>query len=597
MNPPKPPLRKEQEKRRANLPVRPLYHPPAAPAKPMSTGRWLAILALLAALGWCAGWAVSSMGWWQGDVKISGLDNLPTKSRVPAIQPEPRPAATASAAPENSANDNSTQFADSAFAPGPYRSGEVVIGANSPGDLATLVQRAQAAGGTLLGSIREADSARLTFPDAASMAAFLRDTTGGLAAANPEYNYTVSLPTPPTAPIDPFAPGSLRPFGNTVMSYLGVPANNSNWGRGITVAMLDTGLAPGTTNILTGTGGSIAQYDMTGSPDPPALGHGDMVVSLLAGANGEQGIVPAASLMSMRVLDANDQGTVFSVTDGIYTAVADGARVLNLSLGTSQPSTLLQDAINYALSQGVIVVAAAGNDGNGQISYPAAYPGVIAVGAVDATGQRATFSDYGPQMGITAPGVGINTVTTGGIMSFSGTSAAAPLVAGAIAGLLSVIPNLTGQEAYDLLTQHADFAGPVTASFTNQFYGAGVMDVGRVLNRDNASLSDVAVADMYLNITAMPTTATAPMEISIQNRGNTFLGSVDVSIDVGGTPTTQTLLGMKPDEVRAINVDLPVAQLTTTGVQVTARADLGQPDSNPANNSKSRLVRLVPAGG
>jgi len=548
--------------------------------------------------GWCAGWAVSSFSAPADDLKISGLQNLPTKSRVPAFQPVLRSTASRESTPAAApAEDPATQFADNAFAAGPYRPGEVIFAANSPGELATLIQRAQAAGGTFLGGIPDADSARLSFPDAASMANFLRDSAGGLAASNPEYNYIVSLPTPPTAPIDPFAPGSLRPFGNTVMNYLGVPANNGNWGRGVTIAMLDTGLAPGTTNVLTGTGGAIAQYDMTGSPDPPALGHGDMVVSLLAGANGEQGIAPAASLISLRVLDANDQGTVYSVTDGIYTAVGDGARVLNLSLGTNQSSKLLQDAINYALAQGVIVVAAAGNDGNGQITYPAAYPGVIAVGAVDATGQRATFSDYGPQMGLAAPGVGINTVTTGGTMSFSGTSAAAPLVAGAIAALLSTIPNLSGADAYALLTQHADFAGPVTASGTNQFYGAGIMDIGRVLNRDIASLSDVAVADLYLNITTMPTTPTAPLEVSIQNRGNTFLGSVDVSLDVGGTPSTQTLLGLKPNEVRAINVDLPVAQLTTTGVQVTARTDLGQPDSKPANNSKSRLFRVVPAGG
>jgi hypothetical protein len=412
---------------------------------------------------------------------------------------------------------------------------------------------------------------------------------------NPELNFDVSLPTTPNVPIDPYAPGSLRPFGNSALSYMGVPSDNLTWGQGITIAMLDTGLSPGTTNILTG--GSITQYDMTGAGDAPPVGHGDMVVSLFTGANGEQGIVPAASIMSIRVLDSNNQGNVFGVTDGIYTAIANGAQVLNLSLGTNSPSSILQSAINYALSQNVIVVAAAGNDGNGQISYPAAYPGVIAVGAVDATGQRATFSDYGPQMAIAAPGVGLDTVTTAGVVSFSGTSASAPLVAGAIAGLISTNPNMTGQQAVDLLTQYADFAGPVTASGTNQFYGAGVIDVGRVLSRGNAFLTDVAVADMYLNVTSMPTTPTAPMQISIQNRGNTMLGMVQVSVDVNGAPTSQTLTSMAPGEVRAVNVDLPVADLlSATGVQVSARADLAaQTDSKPANNTKARVVRLVSA--
>jgi hypothetical protein len=586
MNPPKPPLRKDLEKRRANLPVRPFYASP--PAKPMGLGRWFGLLILFALLGWCAGWAVSSIGS-SRDLKVSQVDNPPVAAQSPARTFAPEPP-TAAATPEAApADDSAAQFADKAFATGPYRPGEVLFTAGSTQQLASLIQRAQAAGGTLLGDIRQANAARLSFPDAASMAAFMRGGTGDAPVPDAEYNFGVSLPTPPNAPIDPYAPGSLRPFGNSVMPYLGVPSDNANWGRGVTIAMLDTGLAPGTTTILTGTGGTIAQYDMTGSPDPPPLGHGDMVVSLLAGANGEQGIAPAASLISIRVLDANGEGNLFNVVDGIYTAIADGATVLNLSLGTYQSSALLQDAVNYALSQNVIVVAAAGNDGNGQISYPAAYPGVIAVGAVDATGQRATFSNYGSEMVIAAPGVGINTVTTGGIMSFSGTSAASPLVAGAIAALMSTNANLAASPAADLLTQYADFAGPVTDTGTNEFYGAGVMDVGRVLDRGNATLSDVAVADMYIDVTSLPTTATAPMEVSIQNRGNTVLGSVLVNVEFNGQPTTQTFTEMKPNEVRAVTV----AQLLSTGVQVNAQASSNPPSDNLREGVKSRLVQLV----
>ena len=603
MKPTKTNLRQDLEKRRASLPVRPLYTPPpvaSKPAKPMSPLRWAGMLVLLAGLGWCAGWAVSSLSK-PDDLKISSLDNLPTKPRTlagrkvgatrPDIVIEEAPAAG-----DDPANDTAANFARKAFATGPYRSGEILFSAGSPEELAALLQRAQAAGGTLLGSIRQTNSARLSFPDAASLARFLRGNPGDSAVPQPELNFTVGLPTTPDVPTDPFAPGSLQAFGGSALSSIGVPADNAAWGRGVTVAMLDTGLSPGTTNILKG--GPITQYDMTSGADVPPVGHGDMVASLLAGAKGEQGIVPAASLMSVRVLDSQLQGDVFGVTDGIYTAVADGAKVLSLSLGTNSTSTLFQDAINYALSQNVVVVAAAGNDGNGQISYPAAYPGVVAVGVVDATGQRATFSNYGPQMDIAAPGVGLNTVTTGGNMSFSGTSAAAPLVAGAIAGLLSTNPSLTGQQAVDLLTQYADFAGPVTANGTNMFYGAGVIDVGRVIDRGNTSLSDVALADMYLNITTMPTTSTAPMQISVQNRGNTNLASVQVSIDVNGNVVNQTLTGMSPNEVRAINVDLPVAQLLQpAGVQVSAQAQIGPADAVPANNVKARVIHLVSAAG
>jgi hypothetical protein len=322
-----------------------------------------------------------------------------------------------------------------------------------------------------------------------------------------------------------------------------------------------------------------------------------MVASLLAGATGEQGIVPGSPILSVRVLDSNNQGDVFGVSDGIYTAVDGGAKVLSLSLGTSTSSSILQDAINYAISQGVTVVASAGNDGNGAISYPAAYPGVVAVGSIDATGQRATFSDYGPQLDLMAPGVGLDTVTTGGNMTFSGTSASAPLVAGAIASLMSTNPGMTGEQAVTMLTQYADFAGPVTGGSTNEFYGAGTIDLGRVLNRTNPTYADVAVADMYLDVTTMPTDPTAPLQVSVQNRGNTDLGLVRLNVSYGGMATTQSIVGLAPDEVRAVTINLPVSQLASPGgIQVQAMVDT-QNDANNANNYKGRIIRLTPAGG
>ncbi len=593
MTPNKSTLRKDLEKKRANLPSRPLPAAtvPVKASRPLSFGRWAAILVLLAVLGWGAGWGVSVLTA-PPDVQITSLDNLPTKARPHAVKNY----GTAVSAPSDDANagDAASTLADKAFQAGPYRSGELIFRAGSPEELAALIARAQAAGGVMLANIRQLNAARFSFPNAQSMAQFLRGNAGDQPVPGTDLNYTVSLPTPP-APTDPFAPGSLQPFGSMALAYMGVPQNNANWGQGVTVAMLDTGLSPGTTNILKG--GSVTQYDMTGAGDTPPVGHGDMVASLLAGATGEQGIVPGAPIMSIRVLDSNNQGDVFGVSDGIYTAVDGGAKVLSLSLGSTQSSSILQAAIDYAISQGVTVVASAGNDGNGAIDYPAAYPGVVAVGSIDATGQRATFSDYGAQMGLMAPGVGLNTITTGGNMTFSGTSASAPLVAGAIASLLSSNPGMTGQQAVDLLTQYADFAGPVTGNATNEFYGAGIVDMSRVLNRNDSTYADVAVADMYLDVTTMPSTPTAPLQVSVQNRGNTELGLVRVDISYGGQAITQSLVGMAPNEVRAVTINLPVTQLLqSTGVQVEAQAD-AQNDANSSNNAKGRVIRLVPAGG
>jgi len=561
----------------------------------MSFRRWAAILVVLAILGWITGWAVSD--WTQPtDDNVTAAATPPPKIKPAPTNHAIRETPDVAGPPvETPIDDSAAALAQKAFAPGPYRPGELLFRAGSPEELAALVARARAAGGNLIGLIRDNNAAQLSFPDAASMGNFLRGSPGEGAVPQAELNNLVTLPTPPTVSTDPFAPGGLTPFGGTALSYMGVPLNNNNWGRGVTIAMLDTGLAPGTVNILKDT--SITQFDMTSGQTAPTVGHGDMVASLLAGARGEQGIVPAATIVSVRVLDNNDQGDVFGVSDGIYTAIENGAKVINLSLGSNQPSDILLSAINYALSQGVIVVAAAGNDGTAQISYPAAYPGVIAVGSIDATGQRASFSDYGPQMGLTAPGVGINTVTITGNMSFSGTSASAPLVSGAIAGLLSTNPGMTAQQAVNLITQYADFAGPFAGINNNEFYGSGIVDLNRVLSRVYPNYTDVAVADMFLNITTMPTTPTAPMQITVQNRGNTVLNNVNLNITVSGNATQQTFSGLKPGEVADVTVDLSVQQMLGSGVPVTAQVSTGQLDTNPSNNSKSRVVHITPASG
>ncbi len=199
-------------------------------------------------------------------------------------------------------------------------------------------------------------------------------------------------------------------------------------------------------------------------------------------------------------------------------------------------------------------------------------------------------------MDLAAPGVGITTVTTDGNMSFSGTSASAPLVAGAIAGLMSSNPGMSGQQAVDLITQYADFAGPVTDTGTNQFYGAGIVDMSRVLNRGNSTYTDIALADMYLNITSLPTTPTAPMQISVQNRGNTPINVASVNVNVGGQVIQQTFTGLQPGEVRSIDVGVSVAQmLQPSGEQVSAQVSLSSFEDNVTNNAKTRTVRLVPA--
>ncbi|MCU0852463.1 MAG: S8 family serine peptidase [Thermoplasmata archaeon] len=152
-------------------------------------------------------------------------------------------------------------------------------------------------------------------------------------------------------------------------------------------------------------------------------------------------------LMAVKVMNDSGEGTDATVASGIRWAVDNGAHIVTMSLGVDGPSTVLENAINYATNRGVLTVAASGNSGSSYVSYPAAYDPVIAVGAVDSTSRHASFSNYGTGLDISAPGVQIYSTQGGGSYQYlSGTSTAAPYVAGIAGLMLSVNPALTAEE-------------------------------------------------------------------------------------------------------------------------------------------------------
>jgi len=174
-------------------------------------------------------------------------------------------------------------------------------------------------------------------------------------------------------------------------------------------------------------------------------GHGTHVAGI-AGAGtdnglGIAGLAGESRLMAVKVLDEYGLGWYFDIAQGIVYAVDNGAAVVNLSLGGQASSQALQDAVDYARDHGAVVVAASGNDG-GPVYYPAACQGVLAVAATGRADERASFSNYGPQVDVAAPGVDIYSTWpwVGGYVTKSGTSMATPHVSGVAALLLSLQP-------------------------------------------------------------------------------------------------------------------------------------------------------------
>jgi hypothetical protein len=214
----------------------------------------------------------------------------------------------------------------------------------------------------------------------------------------------------------------------------------------------------------------VRGWDFVGFGDNNPMdwdGHGTHVAGTIAASNngfGVTGVAPNAKIMPVRVLNAFGKGNVFDTSAGIRYAADNGADVINLSLGGYYNSAVEDAAIQYAIDKGVVVVMSAGNDGLSTPTYPAknADRGGIAVGAINQQNTVAYFSnDAGKLLDyVVAPGVDVSSTTPfNNYRFYSGTSMAAPHVAGVAALMLSANPNLTPSQVEDIITQTANPSG------------------------------------------------------------------------------------------------------------------------------------------
>lgn len=377
------------------------------------------------------------------------------------------------------------------------------------------------------------------------------------------------------------------PLHNGTLAFLGVPGDHANWGRGTTIAVLDSGIAPDATFGS----GRVSYLDIglgllpgNGAED----GHGTAVAALSAGtAPDAAGVAPAAKLLSVRVTGGDGQSDLFTVAQGIVAAVDAGAKIVNLSLGGYSTAPALDAAIDYAEAHGVVLVAAAGNDQAAQLAWPAADPRVVSVGAVDAAGQQVTFSNSGPQLQISAPGYGVQTAWLNGQRVYvDGTSASAPLVSGAIAAVMSENPGLTAAQAWQVVRQTASEAG---APGVDADYGNGILNLGTAMNRNNPAYADTAVASHYYDA------ASGQMEFVLQNRGASAVSGLTLDIGTNGTTRTAAIPALAPGATYVVKVPIDQATLNATGTQTFSTSLQNPPgviDQVPANNRKASTLTV-----
>lgn len=341
-------------------------------------------------------------------------------------------------------------------------------------------------------------------------------------------------------------------------------------GKGIKIAIIDTGAGPN--SDLTVTGGTNVISGSTTTSYADDNGHGTHVAGIIAaqGLNGGvEGVAPGASIYAVKALDSTGSGYTSDIISGIDWAIDNKVDIISMSLGSSQSDVSLQSAVDTAYSDGILVVAAAGNDGNTagtgtNVEYPANYSSVIAVGAVDSTNTRAYFSSTGSKVEVSAPGVDIeSTYLNNGYEQMSGTSMATPFVAGDLALLKQEYASDTNVQLRQLLDNNVSDLG---ASGRDALYGFGLIVAPSNTTSVTTSMpiASIAAGTYTSNQTVSLSDATAGVSIYYTTDGTTPTSNSKLysePITVSSTETLKAIaIATDGDSSAVSSVDYTISQ-------------------------------------
>ncbi|MDO4803130.1 MAG: S8 family serine peptidase, partial [Prevotellaceae bacterium] len=252
-------------------------------------------------------------------------------------------------------------------------------------------------------------------------------------------------------------------------------------GQDIRIAVIDSGISMHddlSTNIVEGYNYLYSSKDVTDN-----IGHGTFVSGLISAELNEfgiQGVVPKAKIIPLKCFDTGTTTKVSMIKDAIYDAVDKyNVDIINMSFGLTQYSVTLENAINYAINNGVIVIAAVGNAGTDTIYYPAGFSNVIGIGAVDSNGSVSSFSQNNDSVFVVAPGEGVTSTTNAnGYTTKNGTSFSTPIVTGVVAIMKNINGSISTEDVMEILKETSMDKG--IEGFDTS-YGYGIVNVNNII--------------------------------------------------------------------------------------------------------------------
>ncbi|MFH0870068.1 MAG: S8 family peptidase [archaeon] len=269
---------------------------------------------------------------------------------------------------------------------------------------------------------------------------------------------------------------------------------NYSSGDGVKVAILDTGIGEHDDLLIAG-GWNV----MDNSSDyVDTQGHGTAVAGVLGAVMNDEGLIgvsPESSIYAVKIMNSGS-GQLSDAIAGVQWAIDNNMNIISMSFGFDGYSQIFKEALQDAYNHGILIVGASGNDGTEGVDYPAAYDTVIAIGATDENNDRASFSNYGSELELMAPGVDINSTSLNdGYSTVSGTSLAAPHVAGVAAIIWSYNQSLSNEEVRAKLRNDALDLG---ATGKDDYYGYGLVLVN--LSAENYNYTPLSYYYEIFNI-------------------------------------------------------------------------------------------------